>query len=307
MTESIGNLNSVNQPLLFEMIRSFTTLAKTLNLSHAVAELNSTRQTVRRHIAQLEELRGEQLFCVSDRRYVLTEAGEAALPDARDLLLRAKAWGKGQTGSRGALQYLKAQEGDWIFYQQQQPIGRVWRDESVLLRETYRAWAMASGEIENPCLAHVRPYLMVYRHTDAGWICVEFGEQSAYVNWFGRDYARSSVGRPIARLPAGEEFGRILDQAFHDIETTQAARLDHVYTRMPERHDERQTTMVYQRLMMAGFFPDRSPAVLTLVVPTLKVNIQELDAEKRAAITDIDPPEFDPANACFEEIAQAGP
>ncbi|WP_415401626.1 helix-turn-helix domain-containing protein [Tateyamaria sp. SN3-11] len=297
----------MNQPLLFEMIRSFTTLARTLNLSHAVAELNSTRQTVRRHIAQLEVLRGEQLFCVNDRRYELTEAGEAALPEARDLLLRAKAWAKGQTGSRGALQYLKAQEGDWVFYQQQQPIGRIWRDESVLLRETYRAWTMASCEIEDPCLAHVRPYLMVYRHTDAGWICVEFGEQSAYVNWFGRDYARSSIGRPIARLPAGEEFGRILDQAFHDIETTQAARLDHVYTRMPERHDERQATMVYQRLMMAGFFPDRSPAVLTLVVPTSNVNIEELDEAQRAAITDIDPPNFDPANACFEEIARLGP
>ena len=166
---------------------------------------------------------------------------------------------------------------------------------------------MAGCEIEDPCLAHVRPYLMVYRHTDAGWICVEFGEQSAYVNWFGRDYARSSIGRPIARLPAGEEFGRILDQAFHDIETTQAARLDHVYTRMPERYDERQATMVYQRLMMAGFFPDRSPAVLTLVVPTSNVNIEELDDDQRAAITDIDPPNFDPANACFEEIARLGP
>ncbi|MEP3512466.1 MAG: hypothetical protein ABJN38_11970, partial [Lentilitoribacter sp.] len=36
--------------LLHEMIRSFTTLARTLNLSHAVKELGSTRQTLRRHI-----------------------------------------------------------------------------------------------------------------------------------------------------------------------------------------------------------------------------------------------------------------
>ena len=44
--------------ILFELLRSFTTLARTLNLSHAVKELRSTRQTVRRHIAQLEEMRG---------------------------------------------------------------------------------------------------------------------------------------------------------------------------------------------------------------------------------------------------------
>ncbi|WP_299165144.1 LysR family transcriptional regulator [uncultured Tateyamaria sp.] len=298
------NLADTNHPLLFEMIRSFTTLARTLNLSHAVSELNSTRQTVRRHIAQLEVMRGQKLFRVNDRRYELTSAGDAALPEALDLLMRSKVWSRGQTGSHGALQYLKAREGDWVFYQQQQPMGSIWSDESVLLRETYRAWMMAASQIESPALAHVRPYLMVYRHGEAGWICVEFGEQSAYVNWFGRDYARSSIGRPIARLPAGEEFGRMLDQSFHDIQTTQMARLDHVYTRMPERYDERQATMVYQRLMMSGFFPDGSPAVMTLVVPTAKVNIADLEDEQRDAITDIVPPNFDPANAVFEVAAK---
>ena len=45
-------------PLLFEILRSFTMLAATLNLSHAVKELGSTRQTVRRHISQLEDIKG---------------------------------------------------------------------------------------------------------------------------------------------------------------------------------------------------------------------------------------------------------
>ncbi len=303
MNKPSGNLATYNQPLLFEMIRSFTTLARTLNLSHAVTELNSTRQTVRRHIAQLEELRGEKLFWIKDRRYELTSAGEAALPEAKDLIARAKVWSRGQSGSHGALQYLKAEEGEWVFFQQQQALGDIWNDDSLLLRETYRAWMMSSCEIENPRLAHVRPYLMVYRHSDAGWICVEFGEKSAYVNWFGRDYARSSIGRPIAQLPAGEEFGRLLYQSFHDIQTTQSARLDHVFTRMPKRDDEKQVTLVYQRLMMAGFFPDKTLAVITLVVPTSDVNISDLNEEQRGAITPIDPPDFDPDNAIFEVIA----
>ncbi len=307
MNAPLSNLADMNQPLMFEMIRSFTTLAHTLNLSHAVAELNSTRQTVRRHVAQLEVLRGEPLFEVRDRRYELTAAGEAALPEAQELVLRARAWAQGQTGSFGALQYLKARRGDWFFYQQQQPMGGVWSDESILLRETYRAWMMCSHEIENPCLAHVRPYLMVYRHTDAGWICVEFGMKSAYVSWFGSDYARSSIGRPITRMPAGEEFGRLMDQAFYDVEATQSARLDHVYTRMPKRQDPDQATMVYQRLMMPGFFPDRSPAVMTLVVPTSDVNISELDGQQRADTTDIVKPDFDPENAYFEKLARDDP
>lgn len=304
MNAPTPNLSEMNQPLLFEMIRSFTTLAQTLNLSHAVTELNSTRQTVRRHISQLESLRGEELFRTKDRRYELTEAGEAALPEARELLLHARAWSRGQTGVRSALQYMQAREGDWVFYQQQQPMGNIWHDESILLRETYRAWMMSSGQIESPNLAHVRPFLMVYRNSDSGWICVEFGARSAYVKWFGQDYARSSIGRPIARLPAGEEFGRLLDQSFLDIETTQMARLDHVYTRMPQRQDANQATMAYQRLMMAGFFPDKSPAVMTLVVPTINVNIAALDETQRVAMTEITQPDFDAAEARFEMMAQ---
>jgi len=75
-------VKEVTNPLLFEMIRSFSTLAKRLNLSHAVEELGSTRQTVRRHIDNLEEIKGVVLFRVVDRRYELTEAGTHALPEA---------------------------------------------------------------------------------------------------------------------------------------------------------------------------------------------------------------------------------
>lgn len=306
MNDSSQNLTTMNQPLLFEMIRSFTTLAETLNLSHAVAKLNSTRQTVRRHISQLEEMRGEPFFRIVDRRYELTDAGNAALPEAYDLLVRARAWSKGQSGSFGKLQYLKARAGNWVFYQQQQPMGRIWQSGSLLLRETYRAWMMASGQIESPCLAHVRPFLMVYRNSENGWICVEFGEECAYTKWFGRDYARSSVGRPISRLPAGEEFGKMLDQSFVDVETTQIARLDHVFTRMPRRDGEDEVTMVYQRLMMAGFFPDGSPSVMTLILPTHDVNIEGLEDVHRNTITDIDQPEFSSSDAFFEEVAMRG-
>ena len=120
--------------LLFEMIRSFVTLAATLNLSHAVKDLSSTRQTVRRHISTLEEEMGAQLFYVDDRRYQLTAAGEAALPGAKDILARGTTWLRGQVSSVGHLQLLKAHVGQWDFYQEQQPIGRIWKDPSLLLR-----------------------------------------------------------------------------------------------------------------------------------------------------------------------------
>lgn len=301
LTDSIYQEASDAPPaLLFEMIRSFVALANTLNLSHAVKELGSTRQTVRRHISMLETAMGAELFCVKDRRYQLTAAGERALPDAKDILARGTTWLRGQVQSVGTLQSLKAVVGGWSFYQQQQPIGQIWKDPSILLRETFRAWAMSSGEIESPSFAHVRPHLMVYRESEAGWICVEFGEKSAYVEWFGLDYARSSIGRPIKQLPAGQAFGHLLDQAFFDIQATQLARLDHVFTRMPNTEGDNWSPMTYQRLMMAGFFPDRSPSVMTLVVPTADVNIRDLAPEHLNSLAKVGGLGFDPSDAIFE-------
>tara|TARA_R110002124_G_scaffold198967_2_gene365796 strand:- start:1778 stop:2740 length:963 start_codon:yes stop_codon:yes gene_type:complete len=289
--------------LLYEMIRSFVTLARTLNLSHAVKELGSTRQTLRRHIASLEEEMGKTLFIVDDRRYQLSASGEAALADAKDILARGKTWLSGGATSFGSLQVLKAHMGSWDFYQEQKPIGLIWDESSVLLREAFRAWTMASGQIESAQLAHVRPYMLVYRESGADWLCVEFGSKSAYVGWFGTDYARSSIGRPIAKLPAGEEFGHMLNQAFFDIQATQLARLDHVFTRMPLPTADGWVPIAYQRLMMAGFFPDGSPAVMTLVMPTSKVLIHSLDPAELSDLVDIGTMDFDADSAKFERLS----
>ena len=288
--------------LLFEMIRSFLNLASTLNLSHAVKDLGSTRQTVRRHISQLEETMGAPLFLVEDRRYQLSELGQSVLPDAKDILARGTTWLGGQSRSIGQLQRLQANVGDWDFYQEQQPLGNIWTDSSILLRETFRAWSMAGGEIESPSFAHVRPYLIVYRQSDVGWICVEFGQKSVYVNWFGQDYARSSIGRPLSKMPAGEEFSHLIYESFHEVQVAQMARLDHVFTRMPRAGHEGLAPVAYQRLMLSGFFPDRSSAVMSLVLPVDKVNISGFDINKIKGLDTVASIDLPREEAVFERM-----
>ena len=230
-----NQLKARHHPLLYEMIRSFVTLADCLNLSHAVEELGSTRQTVRRHISQLEESMEVSLFTVQDRRYDLTDGGRSALPEARVLLARGRAWLARETSFADGLQHLTTKRGDWVFFQQEQSLSEIWTNEgNELLQETFRAWAMSGGEIEHDAMQHVRPFLIVFRHTAAGWVCTEFGAKSYYVEWFGNDFARSSIGRPLRRMPAGEEFATMLDEAFHRVEATQSARLDYVFTHMPK-------------------------------------------------------------------------
>ena len=113
---------SIPPALLFEMIRSFVSLAATLNLSHSVKQLGSTRQTVRRHISTLEEAMNAPLFSVNDRQYTLTDAGRNALPGAEDILARGITWLRGQSRSIGSLQHLRADHGDWTFTKNNNPL-----------------------------------------------------------------------------------------------------------------------------------------------------------------------------------------
>lgn len=264
--------------LLFEMMRSFVTLARTLNLSHAVRDLGSTRQTVRRHIILLEELVGTPLFGIDDRRYTLTQAGIDALPEATNLIGRATMWLKGSARHHNDLQRVSHRQPDgWSFDQQQHPLSRVWDHQSILMRETLRGWAMSGGHIEAPELAHVRPYLIVYRRTPAGWITVEFGEESFYVKWFGWSAARSNIGSAIGSLPGGPDFARLLEQPFDEVTNTQSARLDHLITEAPKGDDGKLTPIHYARLMMGGRFPDGSEALFALVEPEPNIDIEGVD------------------------------
>lgn len=287
--------------LLHEMIRSFATLARTLNLSHAVKELGSTRQTVRRHIALLEEAKGVALFTVEDRQYHLTEEGARALPEAQDILARSHYWLKGGVRDIDGLQRLQHVEpSGWSFFQQRRPVSDIWRGDSILMREALRGWAMSGGEIDSPELEHVRPYLIVYRRVSDLWVCVEFGEESFFVKWFGLAKARSSIGQPLATMPGGTDFARLLDTSFQEIETTHGIRLDHIYTHAPRHDSLRNEPANYHRLMMGGCFPDGSFALLSLVEPSDKIEIDSISPEDIVAPRPEDCLNFNKTLAKFE-------
>ncbi len=248
------------------MVRSFVMLAQTLNLSHAVAELKSTRQTVRRHIAQLEDMAGEALFVIDDRRYQLTDAGQEALPEAQNILARCNVWARGQVRHQDGMPLYAANfPNGGNFYQQQKPINTVWTSDRPLHAAALKAWALGEGELDSPEFQHIRPYAMVYRNSPNGWICVELGEQSSYVSWFGLANARSSVGRVLGELPGGPDFGRLLSMPFHEVEQEQNARVDHIYTQIVRGPDGQLEQICYVRLLLGCRFPDGSFALVSIV------------------------------------------
>lgn len=271
-------VNAEPPALLYEMIRSFTTLASTLNLSHAVGELNSTRQTVRRHIGQLEEMIGEKLFEMEGRHYQLTERGVEMLPEAQDLLARGRFWVSGQSSHvANLLRFSHEELNGWSYYQQHQPLTHIWDGGSKLLRDAITGWSKAEGYLEAEALQEVRPYLLVYRYTENGWICVEIGEKSFYAGWWGWSHARSSIGRSLGKFPGGVEFESLVNQSFEEVMATGGMRLDEVVTQFPREAGGVPKPLAYQRLLLGGRFPDNSFALITIVERSQEIRIRGLD------------------------------
>ncbi|RZL96789.1 MAG: LysR family transcriptional regulator [Variovorax sp.] len=71
--------------------RQFLAVAEELHFGRAAARLHMTQPPVTQAIAQLERTLGVLLFDRTRRRVALTPAGEALLPEVRELLARAQA------------------------------------------------------------------------------------------------------------------------------------------------------------------------------------------------------------------------
>ncbi|MGH1452390.1 MAG: LysR family transcriptional regulator [Paracoccaceae bacterium] len=266
-----------NQAILHELLRSFTTLAETLNLSRAVEKLQTTRQTVRRHIRILEEARKAPLFIVQDRQYHLTEAGRQALPEALELLYRGENWLANRSHNINGLLHIRTAPGDAIIYHlQQHPVSRIWQQGPGILHDTLQAWAAASGELEHPAMQRLRPYFMVYRWADPDWILTEIGDDSSFSSWFGWVHSRSSIGRPLDRLPGGGSFASLLAKPLEDIHANHGLRLDHIHTRIPRGDGQEPTPISFERLTLGCRYPDGSFAMVNLVWRTYDLEIPDL-------------------------------
>jgi len=266
--------SSQSPALLYELLRSFATLARNLNLSKTVRILGSTRQTVRRHISLLEAHKGETLFNVEDRQYRLTKAGRRALREAEELISRADAWLQNRTGHINGLQHLTADDAELTYYLQQHPLGRLWTDGSDLMQLGMRCWTASKSCIEDPAFAPLRPYLMIFRKLVDDWVCVEVGDKSSYSTWFGWASERSSVGRALADLPGGLGFANILALPYQEVEDSESVRLDHVHTHLKKPGSDEIVPVSFQRLLMACHFPDGSLAIASLVDRTHNISIK---------------------------------
>ena len=274
----------VRYSVLLEMLRSYVTLARTLNLTQTIETLGTTRQTVRRHIRALERLKGAKLLELVNQKYRVTEAGQAYLKDAEDLLHLSKAWLDDQPlrlDRDPSLDYARYQDDKGHdFYCQQHRLNRIWEDSPPLMRDALAAWVSANALIDDPALDPVRPYLIHHRWQLGNLLIAGIGPKSAYAIRFGSTWAKSAISCPVSASPVGRELREFQIKFYKQVHETGGARLDHVFVQIPRKVGGIAQPAGYQRLMFACKYPDGSPVVATLVVHTETLDIQGLDPKK---------------------------
>lgn len=259
------------------MLRAFVSMSRTLNLTKTCHELGATRQTVRRHLNDLEHIRGETLFQIVDRQYMMTECGKAALPGAMSLLVDLDAWSglsalkRSRIGGLEASSYIDADGHQ--FFSQQHPVSKIAIDGLPLAREALRAWGAATGQIEHEAMERVRRHIVLYRKGPAGWIFVDVGPESAYAKWFGWTWSRSAIGKLMNEDNVGDEFNEFISGAYSRIYEEGGVRLDHLYAHLP-KDGGKPMPVTFQRLLLGCQFPDATPGLVVLALITRQVELE---------------------------------
>lgn len=269
-----------NANVSVDMLRAFVTLAECLNLTRASETLKVTRQTVRRHITDLEEIKGEKLFTLHRHEYSLTQFGAESIPEAKSILRQIEGWSGSTNLARRSAKFLESAEytdsDGRRFYSQQHSISTIAINGLPIMKAALAAWGNAQTQIEDAAMEVIRPYLVIYRKSAGGWICVEIGEESAYAKWFGWAWSKSAIGRLSQEDNAGDDYNDFIAGAYARIYSEGGVRLDHIYAHLPRESIEDPVPVTFQRMLMGCVFPDETPALAVLVLMTNQFEINDM-------------------------------
>ncbi|MEM7751763.1 MAG: LysR family transcriptional regulator [Pseudomonadota bacterium] len=203
-------LDGCNINLLYGYVRSFVRLAYLGDVQKVADGLGITRQSVRNHILELENLLEVQLFDKIGAMSRLTSMGALWLPRAQEFHELAGAFLR-RRGSNSA-----------HYHSTQLPLRMLMNDEtnSAQLREFARAWMQGVNRVDISEFKHFEPYCIVYERREGAWVSRSIGQNSAFASWFGADVAKNSEGKKLIDMETGS-----------DLQDEVSFLLDGVYTR----------------------------------------------------------------------------
>lgn len=247
---------------------SFAALARFKRMSDAVEFLGVSRQTIGRHMDFLDENLGGPVMKSAGRYHELTSLGES-LKGSADTLLQQVYSMSGTGGLRSLVSdglqqtWLKTEDSEYLG--QQHPLWRVYDDSPELIQKGFDIWKSANLNFFADEVQDLLPYVLTYRHTPSGWVCMHVGEKSAYAEWFGWEWAKSAVGALAGDAVSGSDYFRFTSVGFLEVMNTGSCRLDHHQIKNAVKGPEPSKDVNYHRLTMSFVLPNKAPILATLV------------------------------------------
>lgn len=208
---SAMNREKYNINILFGYIRSFVGLAAVKDVSVVADQFSTTRQTIGRHVHELENMIGCELFASIGARSELTDSGRLWTSRASEILDLAAPFmvGASVEGPR---------------YRSTQVPLRVLLDEgsksSPRLREFVNAWMRCDKRLASPDLARFCSELIVYERRNGAWYAKQIGENTALSDRYGIEDTTVGAGMRVTEIMSGA-----------DLHDEVSFLLDAVYTR----------------------------------------------------------------------------
>ncbi|MGI9352061.1 MAG: helix-turn-helix domain-containing protein [Rhizobiaceae bacterium] len=261
----------------FEMIRSYVAFADTLNLVEASKQLNLTRQTIHRHIKDLQELKGEIFFDRVGNKFVLTSEGKKAWTEAKSLLVHSSQWLQG--GYSVDTEFSKkifADDDEYLFIQEH-PLIDVWHISPPLIQEGLKCWVEANGQLEHRLMKKIRPYLILFREHQNRWLCIEVGDKSSIASWLGWKWAKSAIGTFLDTSEIVSKNGRQMTDGYQNAAASGGVCYEHICARLPRHSSDKLHPVNYQRLTFSFLLPNYEKVLASLVVRTNNIAIDGVD------------------------------
>jgi regulatory helix-turn-helix LysR family protein len=280
-----------------DMFETFITLSRTKKMPETVTRLSITRQTVRRHIDNLEQAKGEKLIILKNHKYELTDAGLKFLPEVEDIIDQADSLLGGYHFKNDVIDGLNRttyhDRRGHDFHSQQHPLNRLWIDSPPILQRSFLAWSNSQFKIEDPLMVPIKPFMMIYRKNSEGWICTHIGEKSSYATWFGWEWAKSGIGQLSSEDPTGREFDKFATKAYAQLSRHGGIRLDHVFAQIPRETGGEPEPVSFQKLLFSCVYPNKQLAIGLVVARTNRIEILGLEAKDIPKMSDDLLMEFD--------------
>jgi hypothetical protein len=265
----------------FDALKSFIVLAETRNLSETVRLLGLTRQTIRRHIKLLEELRGRRMLSLDAGAYKLTADGMVEYQAARQIFDNVCSWAQGLASVNPFIELRRFEDAKGrYFYSQQHGLRDLMSDGLDSHKQVFRAWTESRGEIDTVAFERVKSMLLLYREQFQSWLCVHVGERSAMAKWLGPVWAKSVIGSVLEQDPVANPSDEFVARAYQQVMQTGSCRYDHLAIRLPHGTDGELEAINYRRLLLPCSFPDGSPALAVCSVFTNDIDIGLLEGCK---------------------------